>query len=286
MNIARFEQKRRSPVQRAGFLIIVAVLVMMLPATASAVPFQLQASGPDAASIQSAVDMFRAALGDPNNGNASGPLATGRREINWDGGGQTTTINGTPLDTFLNIRGAQFTTAAPGSGFIQAPPSGLATTFSNPSYANFATFSAPRLFSPIGSTLTDVKFFVPGTAGGVPAATAGFGAVFSDVDVSTNASLSFFSTSGDPLGSFPVPAANNGLSFLGLIFPDQFIGRVQILSGNVPLGVSESGAIDVIVMDDFLYREPTVVPEPSTLLLLGAAAIGLRFVARRGRVLR
>ena len=41
----------------------------------------------DPGSIQPEVDAFRAALGEPNNGNAAGPLASGRREINWDGGG-------------------------------------------------------------------------------------------------------------------------------------------------------------------------------------------------------
>ena len=53
-------------------------------------PVVFQAAGPTAASIQSSVDAFRAALGDPNNANAPGPLASGRREINWDGGGGTT----------------------------------------------------------------------------------------------------------------------------------------------------------------------------------------------------
>jgi hypothetical protein len=44
------------------------------------------------ASIQPTVDAFRAALGNPNNGNAPGPLAQGRREINWDGGGPLMTL--------------------------------------------------------------------------------------------------------------------------------------------------------------------------------------------------
>ena len=287
MNIPRYSLKRRSTVDQAGCLTLAVLLVMVLPVTASAAPLTFQAFGPDAASIQPTVDAFRAALGDPNNGNAPGPLSTGRREINWDGGGVSTTVSPTPFNGFLNNRGAQFTTPAPGTGFIQAPPSGLATTFSNPTYANFLTFSDPRLFSPIGSTLTDVGFFIPGTApgnvGGVPAATTGFGAVFSDVDSSANASLSFFNTSGVSQGSFFVPAANNGLSFLGVIFPDQLIGKVEILSGNVPLGVSESGAVDIIVMDDFLYKEPAVVPEPATLVLLGAATLGLGFAVRRAR---
>jgi hypothetical protein len=257
---------------RLAYCVAIAILVaLMLPMSAGAISFQ--AAGPDAASILSTVNDFRAALGNPNNGNAPGPLFTGRREINWDGGGQATTISPTPFDGFQNTRGALFTTS--GTGFVQAPPSGLATTFNNPTYNTFSTFSDPRLFTPIGSTLTNVAFFVPGTNGGIPATVSGFGAVFSDVDSATNATLSFVNASGVPLGSFSVPAANNGLSFLGLIFPGEAISQVQIISGNVPLGPSESGAIDIIVMDDFLYSEPAVVPEPSTLLLLGSSLAGL-----------
>ena len=46
-----------------------------------------QGSGANAAAIQAAVDAFRTTLGSPDNLNAPGPLGSGRREINWDGGG-------------------------------------------------------------------------------------------------------------------------------------------------------------------------------------------------------
>ena len=89
-------------------------------------PAVFQAAGPkaDDISIQSAVDAFRAALGEPKNGNSAGLLPSGRREINWDGGGNndTTTAPVTPFDVFLNTRCALFTT--PGTGLSQAPPSG------------------------------------------------------------------------------------------------------------------------------------------------------------------
>jgi len=114
-------------------------------------------------SILDTVDFFRDALGDPNNGNAAGPLASGRREINWDGGGAVTTPSLTPFDGFLNIRGARFTTpgfATPGFGFVQAPPSGFDTTFGNPNLSSiFGVFSPQRLFSPVTSSITDVSFF-------------------------------------------------------------------------------------------------------------------------------
>ena len=72
----------------------------------------------------------------------------------------------------------------PGSGFVQAPSSGLAETFANPAYETiFAPFSPVRLFSPIGSNVTHVEFFLPGSAGGLLATTRGFGAILSDVDL-------------------------------------------------------------------------------------------------------
>jgi DNA-binding CsgD family transcriptional regulator len=87
-------------------------------------PSVFQAAGPTPASIQSAVDAYRAALGAVNNGNNPGSPAGGRREINWDGGGNNNTTSApvTPFDVFLNTRGARFTTR--GTGLSQAPPSG------------------------------------------------------------------------------------------------------------------------------------------------------------------
>jgi len=136
-------------------------------------PAVFQAAGPNIASIQSAIADFRAALGDPNNLNATTELTVGRREINWDGAVPTdvTTPPVNPFNTFLNTRGAQFTT--PGIGLSQAPPSGgpqggLVTLFGNASYATeFRAFSSPRLFTPVGSNVTDTAFFVAGSNGTV-----------------------------------------------------------------------------------------------------------------------
>ena len=92
-------------------------------------PIVFQAAGPTAASIQGSVDAYRDALGAINNANATGPLASGRREINWDGGSttnQTTTVAGNPFAGFQLTRGALFTTPD-GTGFVQAPPEGLAS---------------------------------------------------------------------------------------------------------------------------------------------------------------
>jgi hypothetical protein len=86
-------------------------------------PVVFQAAGASAASIQNTVDAFRAALGNPNNLNNPGPLQTGRREINWDGGNPNvldTTAPVTPFNVFLNTRGSQFTTPGLGLSDLRA----------------------------------------------------------------------------------------------------------------------------------------------------------------------
>ena len=59
--------------------------------------------------------------------------------------------------------------------------------------------------------------------------------------------------------------------------------NVSITSGNAALGPNDGGNVDVVAMDDFIFAEVRrTVPEPSTLLLLGAAALALRITRRRG----
>jgi hypothetical protein len=236
-------------------------------------PLVFQAAGPNAASIQSTVDQFRAALGAVNNGNAPGPLDTGRREINWDGGGSTATaIAATPFAGFLNNRGALFKTY--GSGFVQAPVSGLATTFGNDTYETiFQPFSAARLFSPIDSTVTDVFFFVPG-GGNIPAVTRGFGVVFSDVDRENGpggwdaygrprpgAVVEYQGVNGPLFSSFvPAAAGDSSLSFFGIVFSDPRIAVVRIRSGSAAPGPHDNRHADIVMMDDFVYGEPRAIP--------------------------
>ena len=235
-------------------------------------PTVFQAAGPTVASIQNTVDQYRTALGDPNNGNVVGQ-SSGRREINWDGGGSTATaIVGTPFTGFLANRGALFTTT--GTGFVQSPLAGLVDTFHNPTYASiFQPFSLQRLFSPIDSNVTEVTFFVPGPDN-KPATTNGFGAVFTDVDLpngsgpgDTNGNrkastlIECFGTDGGLIFSSFVPASpgDGSLSFFGIVFGDARIARVRITSGDAPPGPNDDGTHDIVMMDDFLYGEPQPV---------------------------
>ena len=244
-------------------------------------PTVFQAAGPTAASIQGTVDAYRAALGNPNNGNMPGPLASGRREINWDGGGMnaTTDVPVTPFNVFLNTRGGQFTT--PGTGLSQAPPSGgpqggLAGLFNNPTYGTiFRTFSPLRLFTPVGSNITEAFFFRPGSQGGETAVVRGFGAVFTDVDQPDGSGpakkrgnrkastlIEYFGAGGKRLFSSLVPASpgDGSLSFFGIVFDDARIARVRITTGNTAPGPNDGGKVDIVMMDDFLYGEPQPRP--------------------------
>ena len=241
-----------------------------ISAAAFEAPAVFQAAGPNIASIQGIIDQYRLAIGGVNNGNNPGPLATGRREINWDGGGSTATSPGpTPFLVFLNTRGAFIET--PGSGFVQAPLDGLVTTFGNPSYATtFQPFSPVRLFSPVGSRVTELSFFVPGTGTGTEATTRGFGAVFSDVDrpngnagsgrVDSKGStfIQYFAADKTLLHSTFVPSSpgDASLSFLGVLFSDARIARIRIFTGNAIPGANDAGSSDVVMMDDFIYAEP------------------------------
>jgi hypothetical protein len=257
-------------------------------------------TGVNAVAIQDTVDGYRAALGNPNNGNAPGPLATGRREINWDGGGPPV-VNGTapatPFVVFQNTRGGTFTT--PGTGLTQAAATGglLSLDTINPTYAAlFASFSPNRLFAPVGSNITAGVFSIPGTGGATPAGVRGFGAVFSDVDLADVTTIEYFDTGGSSLGVFSVPATagDQTFSFLGITTAgsEPLIGSFRITTGTTALGpgVNESPGVDLVVMDDFLYGEPQLVIEavpqsgPVQLLGLGLLALaGLSWAAARRR---
>jgi hypothetical protein len=245
------------------------------------VPTVFQAAGPTVNSIQSSLDGFRAALGGNNNGITApgGPIiAGGRREINWDGGNAanvTTSLTATPvLDQFLEGRGARFTT--PGTGFVQAPPAGLAAAdvFDNPSYATiFRAFTLSRLFSAIGSNVTDSLFFQPGTTD-VKAVTRGFGVIFTDVDLPDGSDdpaprqgnrhsstlVEYFDKDGDVLFSTFAPSSpgDGNFSFVGIVFADARIARVRITLGAIP-GVDDTRKRDVVMMDDFIYGEPVAI---------------------------
>jgi len=238
-----------------------AALVLAAAAPARAAFAPVTSAGPDAASIQPAVDAYRAGLG-PDNLAAAGSQPGGRREINWDGVPDASALPASLPPSFFNVtspRGLVLATA--GRGFAvsrrlaQGDPAAVRFGDVDPSYGvSFETFSAERLLAPLGANVSELTFRVPGTD--TPALVSGFAAVFTDVDVAGATRLDYFGADGAPLGTVAAGVAPGGLSFAGASGAP--IAHVRVTTGNAPLapGTRDDAAHDVVAMDDFVYGEP------------------------------
>ena len=264
---------------------LAALALASVPAFAAITIFN--GSQTTAAALQPAVDAFRAALG-PLNANVAGSFGSGRREINWDGVPDALSAPNLLPANFFNVnspRGAVFSTAGTGFQVSATAASGTPVEFGNidPSYpATFAPFSAPRLFTALGSNIVDVSFFIPGSA--TPALVRGFGAVFSDVDAANITSITFFDAGNASLGTFFVPAiaGSETFSFLGVDFQANVVSHVRILTGNsalLPGVLDQPPGTDLVALDDFIYGEPGG-PTAATLVSFSGRH------SRRGVVLR
>jgi hypothetical protein len=215
--------------------------------------------------ITAKVNEYRALLGDPKNGGTTAPQPAGRREIGWDGvpANFNNGDNLFPGDFFNTNSKLGAILVTPGTGFRN--DSSLFAGV-DPSYAaQFAFFSANKIFAPVGSNQLDVTFRVPGTA--TPALSSGFGAVFSDVDTPAATHLDYYANDGRLLGRYDVPVRSDaaGLSFVGVKYDSIAVARVRITLGQGALGagisdVSAGGTQDLVVVDDFLYGEPQPAP--------------------------
>lgn len=255
-------------------LVLVSYL-LIVPSVAVATPIVFSDFGSNAASILDGVNAFRNAIGGVNNGNAAGPFTTGRREINWDGGGAAAPVlPNMPKDLFQNNRGAFFAPDTTTFSISGAPNPRFGNI--NPTYpGTFTAFSEPRLFSPTNSIVTEQVFTVPGSK--IPATTTAFGVVFTNVELANTTKIQYFDAAKKSLGTFSVPASGaGGLSFLGVAFKNgELVDRVVITTGNTILGPNNGGGLNVVAMDDFIYAEPQAAPEPASVLLLGTGLAGL-----------
>ncbi len=226
-------------------------------------------AGENAESILDAVNQYRKDLGDPNNAAAPGPLASGRREINWDGvPARISSPNNFPGDTFRN-RGLLI--SVPGNK-LQVSTNTAEQAQAQPLFGNlnanfphiFAAFSPEKLFAPVSSTETVMTFVVPGTD--QKALVSGFGAVFTDVDLANVSKIEYYDIHNKLLHREWVKAVlwkNKSLSFVGVTFKDKVVASVKITSGNIKLGQwkKEDKWNDAVALDDFLYGEPKAVAQ-------------------------
>ena len=263
-----------------------AALLLAPAAWAGFVTFE--SAGADSAAITSTRDSFRTAVGGGTIAGANGSFGGLRREINWDGVPDARSDpNPLPAD-FFNVtspRGVVFST--PGTGFLVSANAGLATPTLFGFSGDFQTFSAQRLFTAVGSNITDVRFFVPGTS--ITATTSAFGAIFVEVEDAAQTRIEFFDENDLLIfARDALVAGNQGLSFLGAVANGgERISRVRLTSGLntiVSNGVVGNPFSDLVVMDDFLYGEPLrAVPEPSSLVLVALGLLGgLARFRRRG----
>ena len=254
-----------------------AALLLAPAAWAGFVTFE--SAGANPAAITSTRDDFRTAVGGGAVGGANGSFGGLRREINWDGVPDARSDPNLLPANFFNVnspRGVVFST--PGTGFLVSANAGLATPTLFGFSSDFQTFSAQRLFTAVGSNITDVRFFVPGTS--IAATTSAFGAIFVDVEDAAQTRIEFFDENDLLIfARDALVAGNQGLSFLGAVANGgQRISRVRLTSGLntiVSNGVVGNPSSDLVVMDDFLYAEPLrAVPEPSSLALVALGLLG------------
>ena len=273
------------PARRAGrvlscwALLAASAALLAGPAQAAFTVFEAAAANP--AGLTPTRDSFRVAVGGGSVAAANGNFGGLRREINWDGvGNALADPKPLPADFFntTSPRGVVFSSPTLDAGFAVSANAGLATPglFGFP--GDLQTFSAQRLFAAVGSRITDINFFVPGTS--TPATSSAFGVVFVDVEersASNFTLVEFFDTAGLLVFSRQaIPAGNQGLSFVGAVAgAGEQIGRVRITTPDNFLlrnGVRANESTDFVVMDDFLYATPSAVPEPAAMLL---ALLGL-----------
>ncbi len=259
------------------FLLTAVFVTAGIPCVAHGDALVRSATG-DSTAVTAARDAFRTDIGGGTVAGSNGSFGGARREINWDGVPDTSAAPNSLAADFFNStspRGVVFTTA--GTGFqvsadavnTSSEPVEFGGATGHAGYpAQFAPFTAERLFTSLGSNTLDVNFFLPGTS--TLATVTSFGAVFSDVDLTGPTTIEYFDQFNNSLGQFIVPGTSGAetFSFLGVTFTEgEKVAYVRITSGNAVLGTADTGSADAVVIDDFLYTEP------SAQTTLGAIAV-------------
>ena len=251
--------------------------MLLLPTLTVAGPIVFSGAGSNTAALTPIVEAFKTFLGTPEN----------RSQITWDGVpdkfADLSTPGGLPGNFFNDFpggvpRGIEYSNADDGgTGFLvsakaEDPIVPILFANINPGYPSlFQAFSPQRIFTGLGSTVLQLHFFVPGTK--TPASTTVFGAVFVNVKLPFFTQVQYYSCSKPETllykGYVPnVPNSAKTLSFLGVGFDGatEKVCSIAISVGTVPLSGSPLGTegtsrfINVVTMDDFLFRNPQALP--------------------------
>lgn len=241
-----------------------------------------------AAGLEGVVADFRALVGQGGSYNGvGGHFPDGRREVAWDAASlDSFQVPAALPGSFFNVlspRGLELTT--PGSlvvsGRAASGSSDVMFSTLNPgAAAQFQNFSPERLLAVYGATTVEATFAIPSSPS-QPAVVRGFGAVFADISLYGSTRLEAFGRSGALLAAVDVPASPGGLSFSGIwIDGGEWIGRVRLTLGETGID-NPSETLDIVALDNLIYSEPQLIPEPRSTALIAAAAIALGRRRRR-----
>jgi hypothetical protein len=237
------------------------------------------------APVAAAISALESAIGGSDNGTTQGPLTGGLRTVNWDTDFIGPTNNDQlPQSVYADPRGVHIETP---SGRVEVSRSGLADI--DPTYPlDFPAYSPPAIFTPLGSTETDLTFEVPtahaipvtaGSGPGDPATIGGFGVVFLNVEQPGTSQVQLFASDGTSLGTYDAPTGSHGSpEFVGVLLQGSPIASVRIISGTAVLapGTVDGPQSNVVALDNLIFTEPTsiypaasgapipVVPPPPT----------------------
>ncbi len=244
----------------------VLALGLALPVFSQTTHWLYSATGGSPSAIQNEVDRFRRDLGNLNP-NEARSFTGGRREINWDAVGGTQGNPELPGDFFHKTSPRGLVMSTPGSALKvsgdENTPSFLMRDVTRDEWGliEFGPFSGQKFFAPMGTTITDIEFRLPGTddIACVPA----FGAVFMDIDRGGQSFFEVTLTDGS-VRKFVAPVQHvksKGMSFLGVRFSVGCIVSVRINNGDHPVDTVDIPFPfpDGVGLDDFIYGEPVPV---------------------------
>lgn len=193
-----------------------------------------------------------------------------------------------PVDRFRNV-GAIYADpyAVSGDGFNSVSP------ITAGQFSAFSPKNTFAMFDPKDGEFEDrfieQSFVVPGT--NITAATRGFGAIFTDVEIAGTSSIEYFGKNGISLGKYDVPVGQSGeTQFLGVLFDQAIIESVKLtvgthaffsFDGSKVKSLNLTEGYDIAATDDFLFATPVAVPVPAAVWLFGSALMGFLGLQKR-----